>query len=71
MKAYIYYEYNDAAFFTPTKEYKYFASRAEALKVFKSRKQEILDLNANDNEDDLIVAELKVCLLYTSDAADE
>ena len=60
MKVYIYSENCDLAFFTPTREYKYFSSRAEALTVLKSRKQEILDRNANDDEDDLIEATLKV-----------
>ena len=60
MKVYIYSENCDLAFFTPTREYKYFSSRAEALTVLKSRKQEILDRNANDDEDDFIEATLKV-----------
>ena len=66
MKAYIYYEKYDAAFFTPTKDYKYFSSRAEALKVFTSRKQEISERNNNDDENDLIGAMLKVARVEIS-----
>jgi hypothetical protein len=66
MKAYIYYERYDAAFFTPTTDYKYFSSRAEALKVFESRKQEICDRNDSDDENDLIVAKLTVARVEIS-----
>lgn len=66
MKAYIYFESYDAAFFAPTKHYQYFSSRAEALKVFKSGKQEISDRNDNDDENDLIVAKLKVARVEIS-----